>query len=298
MRDCERYEAYTHLLESWHPDGSWGVDRLFMRKAGEAAAQDRALVQVVRNLAQLKKYLWNTDEGGYLDEAAELVLQRSKDDGYLQFISANARWAAGEHESVYRSDHWAGYAVAALIDLGVSDDRIDRFFEYLKETQRDDGGWLPEFYARSLSADSKGVLPSHPLHTAAFATALAAGSESKIVRTMLIRAVDFLLAHCFKAVGPYKRSSAGRWNVLASPDFGQSALSALYLAAEAEIGAHDPRVAPLLSWLKGKQEENGMWPVTKSSAPFPNEQLFLTLDATVIVKRLVDDLAMSDEESK
>jgi len=49
LRDARRYEPLRELLDCWRPEGHWGVERLYMRSFGEQAAEDRALLQAIRN---------------------------------------------------------------------------------------------------------------------------------------------------------------------------------------------------------------------------------------------------------
>lgn len=286
LKDCPRYEPLERLLENWGEDGAWGVDRLFMRANGEAAALDRALAQTVRNLALLRLYQWGDfEEEGYLPEAAEAILSRAEPDGYIRFISKNARWAKGEHKGVFRSDHWGGFAVSELLKFGIADERIDRYFVWLLENQRDDGGWLPEYYERQWQ--DRGPSPSHPLHTYAAAVALSAHAEHRS-NEAFNKALDYLLEVCFTRVGPYKRASKSRWFNLAAPDFGHSALGVLELAADAGIGQDDERLTPLIEWLVSEQKRGGLWSVSKRTT-HKDEGMFLTLRAAVAVKKIVND---------
>jgi hypothetical protein len=297
MRDCPVYAPRVRLLEDWKGDGTWGVDRLFMRRHGEAAADDRALVTTVRNLARLSFYLWTgEDDDGYLDEAAALILDRAREDGSVPFISRDARWTRDEHPSVYSSDHWGGFAMAILVGNGFEDPRIDGFYRWLLENQRADGGWLPEYYARQAPDDAdRESLPSHPLHTTAATTALAVHPRHRETESCH-RAARFLLRNRFREDLPYDRASSGRWGWLGVPDFGYSALNALSLAADAGIGGDDKEVKDLIAWLAAQQQKDGTWRPGGSRPGMPDESLFLTLRASVAVKRLVDDLVPPPEE--
>lgn len=287
LKDCPGYEPRVRLLEDWNDDGTWGVDRLFMRANGEAAALDRALAQTVRNLALLRLYQWdNYEEEGYLPEAVEAILSRAEPDGYIRFISKNARWVGGEHRSVSRSDHWGAFAVSELIHFGISDQRINRFYSWLLGSQRNDGGWLPEFHERQWQGGD--TAPSHPLHTYAAAVALLAHAEHR-GGDEFRRALDYLLKVCFTRVGPYKRAAKSRWHSLAAPDFGHSALGVLELAAEAGIGQDDERLKPLIEWLKAQQVRGGVWPVSRRQPSHRDEELFLTLRAALAIKKIVND---------
>ena len=217
LKDCPKYEPRVRLLESWKMDGTWGADRLYMKSHGEAAADDRALVESIKNLYALDLYLWDEEEEGYLEELAEKIIERSDDDGFIRMISRKARWTEGKDTSVYASDHWGGLAVALLVRYGFDDPAIDSFYQYMERTQRADGGWLPEFFVKSAggTVDEK-TMPSHPLHTYSYATALAihpdySGSDA------FRRAVTFLLGVCFTDTCPYSRASEDRWYSLTWP---------------------------------------------------------------------------------
>ena len=287
LKDCPGYEPLVRLLDGWKEDGTWGVDRLFMRANGEAAALDRALAQTVRNLSLLHSYQWDSvDEEGFFPEAVDAILSRAEPDGFIQFISKDARWVKGEHSSVVRSDHWGAFAVAELIKFGVVDERIQRYLSWLIANQRDDGGWLSEYFA--LQWQGSNPAPSHPLHTYAAAVALAAHPDHR-TSNAFHRAIDYLFTVCFTRVGPYKRASKSRWQSLAAPDFGQSALGLLELAAKAGIGQDDGRLKPLLEWLAAQQRRGGVWPISRRHPSHKDEESFLTLRAAVAVKRIVDD---------
>ena len=287
LKDCPVYEPRVRLLEGWKEDGTWGADRFFMRANGEAAALDRALAQTVRNLSLLRSYQWNEiEEEGFFPEAAEAILSRAETDGFIRFISKDARWVKSEHASVLRSDHWGAFAIAELIGFGVEDERIDRFYSWLLGNQRDDGGWLPEYYERQWQGSDPA--PSHPLHT--YAAAVSLGSHPKHKNSKAFRRVlDYLFHICFTKVGSYKRASKSRWYSLTAPDFGQNALGVLELAAVAGIGKDDERLRSLIEWLTAQQKRGGVWPVSRRQVSHKDEESFLTLRAAVAIKIIIDD---------
>jgi hypothetical protein len=298
-KDCHHYEPLATLLSHWRTDGTWGTDRLFLRAHGEGAALDRALVDATRFLTLLHCFAWRDADEPRLAAAADSLLARAHKDGFLGFISRTAEWIRGEHTSVLRSDHWGGYAAAALLRLGVDHPALDRYVTWLQTNQRADGGWLPEYHARTAARGEP--LPSHPLHTAAGAAALAAHPRMA-ASPALKRAVDFLLDRCFQQVGAYARSSADRWSVLNEPDFGYGIIAVLARATDAGLTIADERVARIASILREAQQDTGFWiPDGKRLDEHPDEGIFLTLAAASTVRRLIDvpgaDAAKSDDSS-
>lgn len=288
-RDCNHYEARNMLLSQWRTDGTWGTDRLFLRAHGETAANDRALVDTVRCLTLLQRFAWRDDEGDpRLQAAADSILARGQEDGFLGFISRGAAWARSEHVSVFRSDHWGGFACAALLDLGVRRPAIDRFIAWLESNQRPDGGWLPEYHVHDVARNERERKPSHPLHTASAAAALAAHPRTR-VGASLRRAVEFLLDRCFTPVGDYARSTAERWRILNEPDFGYGGPAVLTRAADAGYSITDERVVRIIEFLRDRQQDTAFWiPEGKRMDENPDEGFYLTLAIAAAVRRLVD----------
>ena len=294
LRDATAYQSLTELLEDWREDGTWGTDRLYMRRMGEVAATDKALLTTIRNLALLNLYGWEPERGdGFMEEAAEALLSRSRGDGWIELISrGNASVPAEERRHAARSDHWPGIAVASLLKLGVRDDRIEHFLELLEATQRADGGWLPPDALTSADADPVS-LSSHPLHTSNFAVALLAHPERREGEAVR-RAAGFLLDAAFTS-GRYKKTSDGLWRQLAEPQWGFDALKVLWLAFHCDFGPEDERVMRIARWLAGEQGSNGLWRSSRRS-PGPDEDLFLTLKAASAIKHLYDNLGAEPEE--
>lgn len=293
LRDARRYEPLRELLDCWRPEGHWGVERLYMRSFGEQAAEDRALLQAIRNLHLLHLYCWR-GEGGYLPEAAELILDRSRPDGYLQFVSADSSLAAGRGRgrgpSFLRSDHWPGVAAAALAALGVEDRRLDDFYGWLERTQRDDGGWLPKYLAdrlRPSGGDAEShPLPSHPLHTVNFAWALSAHPRRR-ESGALRRAAEFLLETARRFIDRGKSAPADRLGRLACPQWGFDGLKALRIALDAGCGPEHEGVRLLAEWLVGEQKTSGLWH-GRGRRPLHDEDLFVTMWAVAALKSVFD----------
>jgi len=296
LRDAAAYQPLRDLIESWRPDGGWGTDRFYMRRWGEAAARDKALLTTARNLTLLHLYGWRQKEDdyeGYLEEATELLLARSQDDGFLQFISPdNGRLADEERTWALRSDHWPGIAVAALLNLGVNDRRIERFFEWLEANQRPDGGWLPEIELRRHA--SGGSLPSHPLHTTNFALALSSHPEWKSSATAR-QAAEFLVRSAFTTIGPYEKANERLWYRLSEPQWGFDALKVLTIALDCGLGPEDEGIMRIVDWLLNDQQTSGLWRSSRRR-PGPDEDQFLTLKAVTAIKRIYDDLAPQPDE--
>lgn len=292
QRDSRDYQPRRDLLAGWHDDGSWGSDRFYMRRWGETAARDKALLTTARNLTLLHLYGWRPDEdysqNDFLDEAAELLLSRARDDGHLQLLSPDNTRIADEDKSLAsRADHWPGIAVAALMNFGVADPRIKRFLDLLEREQRPDGGWLPALEARRHVGEEQ--LPSHPLHTANFALALSTHPERRDGEAAR-RAASFLLDHAFRAVGGYRKAGLELWEQLAEPQWGFDTLKVLWIALNCGVGPQDTGVNKLVKWLIEAQASSGLWRSARKR-PGPDEDLFLTLRATAAVKKVYDDLA-------
>ena len=292
QRDSRDYQPCRDLLAGWHENGSWGSDRFYMRRWGEAAARDKALLTTARNLSLLHLYGWRPDEdysqNDYLDEAIELLLARAKEDGWLQFISPDSsRIAEEDKSSASHADHWPGIAVAVLLNFGVADTRIERFFDLLEREQRPDGGWLPELEARRHSGGYS--LPSHPLHTANFALALSSHPNRRNGEAAR-RASRLLLNHAFLPVSSYRKAGEDLWKQLAEPQWGFDALKVLWISLDCGFGPQDEGAKKIVEWLIEAQGSSGLWH-TARKRPGPDEDLFLTLRAAAAVKRVFDDLA-------
>jgi squalene cyclase len=283
IKDCPRYEARKKLLKTWTASGHWGIERLFMRKNGEAAARDRALVNAIRNLYQLNLYLWFGEEGDeqHLEALADLVLERARPDGSIHFISENATWTEGLAGTVFTSDHWGGFAVSILTLYGYEDEKLNLYINHLKVSQREDGGWLPEYFAK------EGETVSHPLHTISNAFALSA-VEPKSAAT--IKAVEFLLSNWTADSFSYKRAGQYEWFKLEVPSFTFNALNILSIAAEAGFASDDPRIDRILKWLIGEQQKDGTWPVSANREVRKNEELFLSLRVAMVIKQFYSPL--------
>lgn len=295
LRDAAAYGPRKRLLEDWKAEGHWGIDRLYMRSFGEAAARDRALVQAVKNLGYLYLFCWPetgkpAEEGETHDErfdaATELILARSQPDGFLQFISPECKWteAAGAPH-ILRSDRWGGAAAAVLLKAGVEDERLEAFCLWLLRTQRPDGGWLPDYHA--LRYGSPGSLPSHPLHTTVFARALCAHPRCRASEAAK-RAVEFLLDRVYRDTGPYRGAGADQWRRLASPQWRFDALAALALANEVGAVSGSERAREIVDRLRAAQDDKGLWRSRgEPDAPFPraDADLFLTLKVTATFRR-------------
>ena len=296
LRDAKTYGPLAELLDDWQEDGTWGTDRLYMRRMGEVAASDKALRTTIRNLALLSLYGWEpSQEEGFVEEAAEVLLSRSTAEGWIELISPNNPSVPPDERShAARSDHWPGIAASALLHLGVRDDRIERYLDLLEETQRADGGWLPQSeLSRAGGNRDSASLPSHPLHTANFAVALLSHPERSSGEAVR-RAAGFLLDAVFTS-GRYKKTAKGLWQQLAEPQWGFDALKVLWLAFHCDFGPEDERVMRIARWLAEEQGSNGLWK-SRRRHPGPDEGLFLTLKATSAIKHLYDDLGAEAEE--
>lgn len=293
LRDAARYEPRVDLLRDWRAEGHWGVDRLFMRARGEAAAQDKAVIDAIRSLGLLHLYCWQGREGeGHLSEAAELILD------WAESVHLFARHRPDQQKvrsegitGTVRLNHWAGIGIKLLLMLGIEDPRIEVFCEWLVSAQSDDGGWPPRVVA-DRRAEGGSALPGHPLYTAAFAYALNShprwtGSET--VR----RAAEFLLNHALLPVAPYRRAGAARWLQLANPQWGYDAITALELALDAGLTDH-PHLQRVARRLAEEQDVSGLWRARPPWCPGPDEDLFVTLRAAVVLKRLIDDCGLVD----
>jgi hypothetical protein len=287
LRDARDYPPRKEIIADWHENGGWGSDRFYMHRWGEAAARDKVLVTATRNLALLSLYAWRPGEDesevDYLDEAAELILKRAGADGGLRFISPENNRAAEEGVRwIEANEHWPGIAVAALLELGVEGQRLERYLDFLERNQRPDGGWL----TGSEAAQDR---PSHPLLTANYALSLCAHPQRRSGEAAR-RAARFLLDNAFKTVGDHRLAGAALWERPALPQWGFDALKALKIALDAGFGPNDAGVMRIVEWLIGEQESSGLWHTTRRQ-PVPDEDLFLTLKATAVMKRIYDDLA-------
>jgi hypothetical protein len=280
MKDVPGYSPLQQLLMGWNKEGHWGIDRLYMRLKGEAAALERAKRECVRNLHRLTSYLWNGRKGR-LKQAAELLLSGAEESGFISVVDKSSK-------SRRQADHWGGYLVDALVTLGVEDKRIDHFYHYLAETQRDDGGWFPPLVLKASGLEDQEGLASHPLYTVSFARALAAHDEYRSSEGFK-KAVDFLLDVCFREDLEYKKFGTKGWYTLAWPTFGFSALEILLLAADAGVDAEDERLDNIIKWLTGEQDKSSIWKATVKRQLYPDEELFLTMTCAGTLKELLDD---------
>lgn len=275
MKDCPGYAPLNQLLQGWNKEGHWGIDRLYMRLKGEDAAWERAMKTAVRNLHHLMTYLWN-GKGGRLKKTAKNLLAGSEKSGFVSFVKGN---------SLRRElDHWGGYAVEALVSYGIEDERIGRFFQYLVENQRDDGGWLPAPLQKELGPGGE----SHPLHTVAFARAMAA-DEKWSNSNEFKKAVDFLLSICFQELPHHRKFKTEGWKTFSWPCFGYSALEIFLLAVDAAVDHEDERLQKVLKWLVGEQDKDSLWKATVKRKLYPGEEMFLTMVCAGSVKELLDD---------
>ena len=269
-----------------------------MRTYGEAAASDKALVETIKNLALLHLYCWR-DEGeyveGYLEEAKELILGRAQPDGSLKLASdASLEINDKERPEILPPDHWVGTAAAILLRLGVEDQRIDRLISWLEVNQRFDGGWLPEIYKEQYreKEDAGSELPSHPLSTACFAQALIAHPQSRREETAR-RAIECLLSLSLPST---RLSTAGldmQWERLAEPQWGFDTLKLLHSALDAGFDLENEGVVRLANRVVGLQLSSGLWRSSRKR-PEPDEDLFLTLSATVALKKAFESVESKD----
>lgn len=280
LKDCPGYNALKDILAGWSKEGHWGIDRLYMRLKGEDAAQERALRNAIRNLHRLAMYLWN-GKGGKLKRTARLLLDGMGEDGFISVVH-------NRKSKRRKVDHWGGYAVEALITLGIEDDRFDRFFQYLLKNQRADGGWLPELAVPASLREQAEGLPSHPLFTVSFARAMAASDKWR-ESAEFAKAVEFLLSICFRKDLGYKKFKNDGWHTLACPTFGYSAIEILRLAADAEVNPEDGRIKDIITWLVEQQEKSSLWKTTVNRKPYPDEEMFLALECATTIKELLDD---------
>ena len=280
MKDVSGYAPLQQLLMGWNKEGHWGIDRLYMRLKGEDAALERALREAVRSLHRLMGYLWNGKKGR-LKRTAELLLAGAESDGLISLVR-------GKSKSRRRADHWGGYAVEALVSLGVEDERIENFYSYLLKTQRQDGGWLPQVIIRASGLSNQASLPSHPLYTVSFARALAASDKHRDTEAFR-KAVGFLLGSCFSEDFKYKKFNPRGWYTLAWPTFGFSALEILLLAADAEIDQESESLKKIIRWIVDQQEKSSLWKATVKRQLYPDEEMFLTMVCAGTIKELLDD---------
>lgn len=290
LRDAGRYQHRVEIEEGWRAEGHWGVDRLYMRARGEAAAADKALIDAIRNLALLHLHCRpgkGEESGGYLEATAEFILARSRQDGSLELDTPARKTDKAGHQSFRTSGHWAGVAIAALLNFGIQDSRIDSFFHRLETTQREDGGWLPARLHRRPTKENL-ELPSHPLYTTAFAWALSS-STSWRTSSAALRAAENLLRTALRTVRPYKAATERHWRRLAAPQWEFDALRALEIALDTGVDPRSDDVLRIARWLIKSQRSSGIWKAEPAWGKRPDEDLFVTLRAAVALKRLIDD---------
>jgi len=251
-RDVELFAARTDLLEDWQADGHWGISRLLMKSKGERAAHQAAVRQGVTNLSLLAAY-------GY-QLKADHRLGRFCEFARGQLFGPSLKRGRISLQAAYFAALLAGNSAANLIP--------NKIAALLKQAHDH-----PEDVATS-SADE--VLRRFSTSVHALFWRHAMGEDVAVAAAdALKRAVD-------TGIADYPQLDRLRTPAVS--------INRLHLCRLAVLAGFDDdhslskyQLEPLLNL----QQKNGLWASVRSE-PFPDEDLFLTLEATLVIKAMID----------
>ncbi|HIJ17985.1 MAG TPA: hypothetical protein HA364_09455 [Thermoplasmata archaeon] len=303
--ECERYPPRRRILEDMNADGTWPVPKV---KEGRNPSQTQTCeylthATMLKNLLRLLHFVTLPGDDRVNTSLEKLFSWQTK-DGYIE----------GPMNNGLPQPHYNGYALYLAEGFYMEEDpKLNRLADWLKATQRRDGGWtmpyvqdvkyLPEYrhlrmdeFIQLMQTDERKMhdpmdlqdVPSCHWTTMMVLWGLNDKLQMRYSRCVQ-KGADFLLGRFFQR-NPHSNfyESERNWTALKYPHNKCSGLAALHVLTKAGMGPDDPRMERPIRWLIDARYRDGFW--TDSDRPHTEAGQWLSTMALYALERYAQRL--------
>lgn len=268
-------EPIKRIFDAQRKDGGWEADYLCYSCSSQHQGDTMSLLSVFADFGL-------TVEDERVARACEFALRFQVDDGDFRVATKDSQTFVCLASNTVRS--------LAALGLG-KDERVQRAYQRIVETQRLDGGWIHSKSAQP--GRRREDIPSCPHATLNVLWALAEHPElreSRVARD----AVEVVLRHWEERTRPYGWGIGSTWPKLKYPFILYGLLKYAGVLSRFAFLKNDSRLREVVDLLIAKQDEQGRWQAEsvykywkdfdfgQKKAPSP----WITLLALRVIKRV------------
>jgi len=305
LSECARYPPRLRILDNMNADGTWPIPKLRERKSPSYTQASECLTHmaILKNLLRLLHFVTLPGDDRVNTSLEKLFSWQTK-EGYIKGPMAHG----------LPQPHYNGYALYVAEGFYMDEDpKLNRLVDWLRATQRKDGGWtmpyvqdvkyLPEYrhmkmdeFIRLMQTDVRKLHNPEDLQdvpSCHWTTMMVMWGLNEMLQMRYSRCVekgaDLLLERFFQR-NPHSNfyESERNWTSLKYPHNKCSGLAALHVLTKAGKGPDDPRMEKPIRWLISARYRDGFW--TESDRPHTEAGQWLTMMALYSLARYAQRL--------